>query len=136
MKDYKEYKFVSFWKEEDDIIAFKYSPDLYMDIEVAKDIVASRLEYSNDKPMYSVIDLSNLKSVTKEAREYMSQPENGLKGILAGAFISNKPLTTVVINFFLVINKPAVPAKFFTNKEDALNWILKIREEHKIAKNS
>ncbi len=129
VRNYKEYKYVSFWKEADDIIAFNYSHDLNMNIEVAKDIVSSRLEYSDAKPMYSVIDLSNLKSVTKEAREYMSQPENGLKGILAGAFISNKPLTTVVINFFLVINKPAVPAKFFTNKEDALNWIMKIRQE-------
>ena len=131
-RDYKEYKTVLFWKEEmDDILFFKYAPKLEMDIEIAKEIVKNRLEYTNNQPMYTVIDGSNLKSTTKEARDYMTSPNGGLKGILAGAFLANSVVTTVIINLYLTINKPPTPAKFFSNKQDALKWIAEIKEKNK-----
>ena len=129
LTEFKEYKYVSFWREDNDIIGFKYAPGLEMDTGVAEEIVSSRLEYCKGKSMYCLIELSNLKSVTKEAREFMSDPEKGLKAILAGGFISNKAVSTMVINFFLMINKPSVPAKFFTDKDDALSWLKKIKKE-------
>ncbi|HET8963675.1 MAG TPA: hypothetical protein VFM99_07250 [Chitinophagales bacterium] len=132
-RNYKEYETVFFWKEEqDDVLFFKYAPKLEMDIEIAKKIVENRLEYTNNKPMYTVIDGSNLKSTTKEARDYMTNPDGGLKGILAGAFLANSVVTTVIINLYLTINKPPTPAKFFSNKQDALKWINEIREKNKI----
>jgi hypothetical protein len=132
-RNYKEYETVFFWKEEqDDVLFFKYAPKLEMDIEIAKQIVENRLEYTNNQPMYTVIDGSNLKSTTKEARDYMTNPDGGLKGILAGAFLANSVVTTVIINLYLTINKPPTPAKFFSNKQDALKWINEIREKNKI----
>lgn len=129
-RNFKEFDNISLWYEDhDDVLFFTYTPHIEIDISVAKALVKNRLDYAGNKDVYVIVDINNIKSVTKEAREYMSQPENGLKGILAGAFISNKPLTTVVINFFLTINKPSVPAKFFTNKDDALSWIKKIKEK-------
>lgn len=128
-RELKEYPFVTFWKEsnDDDVIYFSYSVNLNITIDIAKEIVNSRLEYIQQKPAYFLIDATNIVSVTKEAREYMSNPEGGLKGILAGAFISNKVLTTVLINLFFKINKPKVPARFFTKKEDAIAWLLKVK---------
>jgi len=123
-RDYKEYKTVSFWKEkEDDIIFFKYSPQLEMSIDIAKEIVQSRLEYTNGKPSYTLIDFTNVQIVTKEARDYMNDPEGGLKGILGGAFLSNNLVTTLFINLYLKINKPSIPAKFFTKKDEAIHWL-------------
>ncbi|MEQ8363265.1 MAG: hypothetical protein RH948_10380 [Cyclobacteriaceae bacterium] len=100
-----------------------------MDLGKAKGIVQSRLEYSQGKPCYYLIDVTNLKSVTKEAREYMSDKNEGLSGVLGGAFISNKVLTTVIVNFFFNINKPSVPARFFTNRDDALIWLRKLKNQ-------
>jgi hypothetical protein len=57
----------------------------------------------------------------------MNSPEGGLKGILGGAFLSNSVVSNVVINLFLKISKPSVPAKFFTKKEDALNWLKELK---------
>lgn len=132
-RDYKEYKTVFFWKEEDDdILFFKYAPKLEMDIDIAKEIVNNRLEYTHNKPMYTIIDGSNLKTTTKEARDYMTSLDGGLKGILAGAFLANSVVTTVIINLYLTINKPPTPAKFFSNKQDALKWIAEQKEKQKV----
>jgi hypothetical protein len=74
-----------------------------------------------------LIDFSNLKSATKEARDYMNDPEGGLKGLVGGAFLSNSIVATVFINLYLKINKPVIPAKFFTKKAEALNWLNELR---------
>jgi hypothetical protein len=129
-RNFKEYKTVSFWKEkDDDIVFFKYSPKLEMDIEIAKEIVRSRLEYTGGTPTYTLIDFTNVHLVTKEARDYMNDPAGGLKGILGGAFLSNNLVTTLFINLYLRINKPSVPAKFFTKKEEAVNWLNEIKNK-------
>ena len=45
-RDYREYPTTAFWKEEDDdIVFFKYAPKLEMTIDIAREIVRSRLEY-------------------------------------------------------------------------------------------
>ena len=127
-RDLKEYRTTTFWKEEeDDIIFFKYSPKLEMSIDVAKEIVANRLEYCARKPSYTLIDFTNVKSVTKEARDYMNDPEGGLKGILGGAFLSANVVATLFVNLYLKVSNPTIPAKFFTDRNDALNWLKKIK---------
>src|SRR5258708_39011652 len=82
-RNYKEYRTTSFWTEERaDIVFFKYAPKLEINIEVAKEIVESRLHYTQGESVYTLIDFSNVKSVTKEARDYMNSPDGGLKGLL------------------------------------------------------
>lgn len=128
--DYKEYKNISFWKEEDDILSFKYAPKLEMDLDIAKELVKNRLDYTGGREMYTLIDGTNLKSTTKEARDYMTDPEGGLKGILAGAFLANSVVTTVIINLYLTINKPPKPAKFFSNKDSAIKWLKDLKQNN------
>ena len=130
IREQTDYKAASFWKEADDnILFFKYAPKLEMTIESAKEIVRSRLEYCRGESMYVLIDGTNLKSATKEARDYMNSPEGGLKGVLGGAFLSNSVVATLVINLFLKMSHLPIPARFFTNKEEAIKWIRKIKAE-------
>src|SRR5258707_3896013 len=127
-RNYKEYRTTSFWTEERaDIVFFKYAPKLEINIEVAKEIVESRLHYTQGESVYTLIDFSNVKSVTKEARDYMNSPDGGLKGILGGAFLSNSVVATLLVNLYLTVSSPSIPANFFTNNEDALGWLKKIR---------
>jgi len=126
--NYREYRTTSFWTtESEDIVFFKYAPKLEIDIDVAKEIVESRLHYTNGKSVYTLIDFSNVKSVTKEARDYMNSPEGGLKGILGGAFLSTSVVSTLFVNLYLKISNPSVPAKFFTSEKDAVWWLRKIK---------
>jgi hypothetical protein len=117
---------------EEDIIMASYQPKLEITIEIAKELVENRLAFSENKPHYILIDFSNVKLVTKEARDYMNDPITGLKGLLGGAFLGNNPVATVFVNLFFRINKPPVPSRFFTDREEALAWLRKIRDEKKV----
>ncbi|HYF71007.1 MAG TPA: hypothetical protein VD884_22920 [Ohtaekwangia sp.] len=130
--NYKEYQNTIFWKEEyDNIIFFKYTPRLIITLDIAREIVRSRLDYTSGTAVYSLIDFTNVKSVTKEARDYMNDAEGGLKGILGGAFLSKNVVATLFVNLYLKVNNPTIPAKFFTNKADALDWLLQLKMRDK-----
>ena len=120
--DKLENDYVTIWIE-NGILYSSSKKDILIDLDVAKTMVRDRVEFTEGKSYPMFIYFSNLQSATKEAREYMSSPDGGLKGILSGAFLSDSVVTTVVVNLYLKINKPSVPAKFFTKKEDALIWL-------------
>jgi hypothetical protein len=127
MTENKEYGSISFGRIENDIIFFKYKPSVEIDILTARDMVRNRMEYTSGRSVYTLIDFTNVKSVTKEARDYMNSPEGGLKGILGGAFLSNSVVATLFVNLYLKVSNPSIPAKFFTNREDAIGWLKKIK---------
>ena len=128
IRNYKELLYTTYWMEDDDAIVFiKYSPKLNITTTVAKELLKSRLDYTNNKKHYTVIDFTNVLKVEKEARDYMNEEEHGLKNILAGAFLSNSIVGIFFINLYLKINKPKIPAKFFNTKEDAIRWLKQIQ---------
>lgn len=111
------------FKIDNDTLYCYYKPNIVMDLDMAKRIVKDRIGFTQGKSYPILIDFTNLKSATKEARDYMNQPEGGLNGLIRGAFLSNSVVTTVFINLYLKINKPSIPTRFFTNKEEALSWL-------------
>jgi hypothetical protein len=127
----KEFKTTSIWKAEgeEDIIFWNYSPALEMDITIARELVENRLQYTNGKSVYALIDVTNLKSTTKEARDFMNSKDGGLKGLLGGAFLSNSVVATLLVNLYIKVSNPTIPARFFTNREEALEWLKKIKAE-------
>ena len=131
MKKYncKNYSNISIYTDQEnpDIVFWKYQENLTIDLPIAKELVENRLEYSNNETVYALIDVSNIQSSTREARDYLSQPEGGLRKLHAGAFVSNNILSNVLINLFFKINKPSIPAKFFKNEDDAYKWLKTIK---------
>ena len=118
-----------FFTIDNDILFCSYKQQLEIDLETAKRIIDARVEFTNGESYPILIDFTNLKSVTKEARDYMNSPEGGLKGLSGGAFLSNNVVATIFINLYLKINRPSIPAKFFTSKDEALLWLGKIKTE-------
>ena len=129
--DFQRFSTTSFWRKEgdDDIIFWNYAPGLEMDINIARELVKNRLEYTRGMSVYALIDVTNLKSTTKEARDFMNSSEGGLKGLLAGAFLSNSVVATLLVNLYLKVSSPKIPARFFTSGEEALNWLRKIKTD-------
>lgn len=121
-----ENNYVKIWIE-DDILYSNYQKNIIIDLDIAKKIIEDRVKFTKGKNYPILIDFTNLHSVTKEAREYMNSPEGGLKGLLGGAFLSNSLVTTLFVNLYLKINQPTIPAKFFTKKEDAINWLKSLK---------
>jgi hypothetical protein len=128
-----DYRYISVYCHEEmpDIMFGSYAPQLTIDLEIARELIENRLSFSEGQPVYTLIDFTNVKAVTKEARDYMNSKEGGLKGILGGAFLSNNVVATLFINLFLKICKPTVPAKFFTNRDEALKWLSRVRYDQR-----
>lgn len=76
-----------------------------------------------EKKKYPILHLSGKYVVlTREAREY-SAGENGIKYSAAEAFVFTSLAHKIVANFYIKMNKPRVPTRFFTNEEEAVAWL-------------
>jgi hypothetical protein len=129
LQNKREFRYMSVYEIDPDILFCQYSQNLDIDLEIARQLVQDRLDCSQGRPIYTLIDFTNVRSVSKEARDYMNSEEGGLKGIIAGAFISTNVVSTLFINLYLKISNPKVPAKFFTSFDEAFAWLRKLRDE-------
>ncbi|MDD4218148.1 MAG: hypothetical protein PHZ24_12545 [Bacteroidales bacterium] len=115
----------------DDILHVTYKPNALITLEAAKQVVKDRLEYVNFVPKCILAEVSNIKNSSKEAREYLSKSDGGLKGIIAGAFVSKQVFSYFILNLFFKIVMPSVPTKYFMEKEQALEWLHEIQQKTK-----
>jgi len=77
----------------------------------------------NNTGVLLLVNMTNLVGVSKEARTMVSNNEM-TKTHKAVAMLVSNPLTKLIASFFLGLNKPQFPIKSFTNKEEAIAWLL------------
>lgn len=69
-----------------------------------------------------LVNLKEINSISKEARDHFSM-QNRTPGVSAIAMLIKSPVSRIIGNFFLGINKSAVPTKLFTDEGKALAWL-------------
>lgn len=111
-----------------DVILVEFCPNLRVDLATAKQIVAKRLNFAGNKKHYLVLDMSNVRSVTAEAKQYLQAPDGGLKNILGAALVASNPVSALIANIFAKTSKN-FEAKFFHNKQDALEWVYQEKQK-------
>lgn len=87
-------------------------------------------EFSAGQPFTFLVNLSDMKSVSKEARRLKIYEDERLH-IIAGAIQIKSVLSKMLANFFLQMNKIPSPVKIFNEREKALNWLANLEKEHK-----
>jgi hypothetical protein len=107
--------------EENSILICRFKKGLHMDLEIAKTCVQLRMDFSGGKPYAVMVDMRELVSLSKDAREYMAS--EGSRLIIAGALIVSSPLTRTISNIFLMLNRPPVPVRLFNSETAALAWL-------------
>lgn len=110
------------WMRADGIVCTKVKQNAEVTIEDAKaNSLVVNAFYVNEKfPL--LIDARGIKSITREARSFFTT--NGREtNTMAFAILIDSSVSKVVGNFFLGINKPAVPTKLFLNEKSALEWL-------------
>ncbi|MES2286254.1 MAG: hypothetical protein V4547_11240 [Bacteroidota bacterium] len=115
-----ETKYVKIWIA-DGILYCTFANDLDVDIEIAKSAVESRINFSKGISYPLLVDMKGIRSFTKEARDYAGK--EGARLIKAGALVVDSALTKTLGNLFLLINKPNVPTKLFTDEKEAKEWL-------------
>jgi hypothetical protein len=91
-------------------------------LQDAKDNTAKVIEVSGGSNYPILVDLREIKSISKEARDHFSM--RGRKpNVTAIAMLVSSPLSRIIGNFFLGLNKPTVPTRLFTSEEEGILWM-------------
>lgn len=80
------------------------------------------MKLTNNTPALLLCDYSNLKSQTKECRNYYASQEVASM-TKACAIISSSVFGRMLANFYMGLNKPKSPTRFFANKNEAIVWL-------------
>lgn len=116
------------WMGEDGIARTKVKKGSEVKLEHAQENSRVVNGFYVDSKFPLLIDARGIKSMEREARAFFTT--NGRKtNTLAFAIIIDSSVSKVVGNFFLGINKPAVPTKLFSNESTALEWLNKFLEK-------
>jgi len=91
-------------------------------------IVVKKLTNNSACPI--LVDLRKIRSISKEARDHFSM-RNRVPGVNAIAMLIKSPVSRIIGNFFLGLNKPVVETQLFTSKQKALGWVEKFADGRK-----
>lgn len=121
-ESYLENNYVEFWIEGGIIIEI-FKPEITrISLAMAKEIVADRLKINKGITMPLYIDLANVKSADKEAREYFAGEES-VQLVSASAFLLHSYVALILGKLFLSINKPKANIELFRTKAKAIKWL-------------
>ncbi len=69
-----------------------------------------------------LIDMTTVSEISKEARDYFAN-ERTASIQRATALLIGSPVSRVIGNFFMGLNKPISPTKLFTDPQKAIRWL-------------
>lgn len=113
------------WMGGDGIARTKVKPGADIDLEAARENSKAINSFFTGKKYPLLIDARNVRTMTRDARNQFSTKGRETNTI-AFAIVIDSPLSRVIGNFFMGINKPAVPTRLFDNTEDAEKWLKRL----------
>ncbi len=105
------------------VLIVTYKPNILITLKHAKEIVATRLAFTGGKKMPILILNQGIIKMDKDARDYLASAE-GIEGLACAAILINSNFISITVNFFLTVTKPKLLVKTFTDKQEALQWLL------------
>ena len=125
-KNYFENDFAEFWVE-NDILFFIYKPGVKVYLNVAEQVVKDRVQLQNETAYPVFCDMRGVKDSDKPARDYLAKEGSTL--VTAVAVLIDSPVTKIMLNFYLNINRPQTPTRMFTDQSLALEF-LEVYKKH------
>jgi hypothetical protein len=117
-----KFSFFKSWTDGAGISHVEYMENTDIDMMRAIEIVQHGKQKFPGSRLYILNDLTNLRSVTNDALEYIcTTPVTQFKG--AEAFVINDLSNRILVNYYLRKN-PQVITEKFTSKDEAYKWLL------------
>jgi len=104
------------------IIHQSHIPESEVTLEDVKQELAMYPILNNNRKAFVLINLSNVKSVEKQARDYLGG-EFISQYVSAVVLVAPNMMSKILGNFFLGLNKTLVPVKLCISIEDGLEWL-------------
>lgn len=120
-----------FYIDEDRIYHNDMREGAMLSAEDIDDFLTAFDELCGEKKFVVLTDLRKIKSVDKAFRDAMGHNRNS-KYVGAVALLVASPVSRIVAQFFLSINKPFYPMKVFSNEKQAIHWLKERQSEQNL----
>lgn len=116
------------WMGDDGIARTKVKKGSEVKLEHAQENSVVVNGFYVDRKFPLLVDARGIKSITRDARNFFTT--NGREtNTLAFGIVIDSSVSKVVGNFFLGINKPALPTRLFSDDRSAIEWLKQYRIE-------
>jgi hypothetical protein len=114
------------WVVGDDIIYVECNESAEIELKDAKeDMQLSEELMAGVSCFGTIINMANIKSVSKDARDWYSQVQNDNPRNVSVALIVNSFYTRIIANFFLGFKNSRTEMKIFNEQSNAIEWLYK-----------
>lgn len=110
------------WMGEDNIVRTKIKKGAEVSLQCARENTNLVNSFYKGKKFPLLIDATDIKSISREARNQFSS-KNRETYVKAYGIIVSSLISRVIANFFMNINKPTIPTKLFENEQEAEKWL-------------
>ena len=113
-----------YWDSENEIVWGELFADLTTE-DVARENVdaqESLRDSLNKEKTRVLIDMGDVTEISKQARDYFAN-ERTASVQRATALLIRSPVSRVIGNFFMGLNKPISPTRLFTDPQKAIEWL-------------
>lgn len=107
---------------ENGIIHTTYPPNSVINLETAKKIVEDRKNYTNGIEYPALVDIRNLKKADYSAMKFLASKDS-YQSLSRVAIFSDKNLSKIFFNFWLKVDHPFKPTRYFTNRSMAYLYL-------------
>ena len=114
------------WFDQEGILCSK-SNDQERTLEVVKENVAQIKNIVGKRSVPTLVEVTNMKPMEREARELMAKELRGV--YTAMAVISHSALGRMIANLSIHLFKPTWPMKFFKDEVEARRWLKNFPEK-------
>ncbi len=108
-------------KIEDGIFYMTYKPLEVLSYEIAQEIVKERIAFKAGQSYPCLFDIREVKSTSKEARDYLADEGNEL--VISSALLVNSSVTKMIGNFFITVSRPKSPTRLFVREDKSREWL-------------
>lgn len=105
------------------IVFIKYKDNTRLDTEKVAEILRTCNTLSGNKPFLILADITNTVDSTSEADKASADKIN-TANLIASAALVKLLGQRLASNAFLEVNKPPYPMRVFTDKDEAIKWLL------------
>jgi len=91
-------------------------------LEAAQENMAAIAEFAVEKKRPVLIDMRAIAGIEREARLYYADG-GGRRVATAAALLIGSPVSRVIANFLIRLNRPPLPIQLFASEEAAVTWL-------------
>ena len=125
-----ENEYCKFWTERGVLYGDYHEID-EVDFRIADLCVKMRIEASGEMSYPCLFDITKVKKWAPEARKLLASQEAS-ELMTACALLVNSPVVQMIANFYIFVNKPLVPTRWFTDRRKAVKWLADFRVPNEV----